>query len=61
MNFKALLEKAKNFDYKLVAFEEEAKEGKQRTCFYVLKNIKAGQSLLFVFGPEGGLAEKEIE
>ncbi|MDP1420791.1 16S rRNA (uracil(1498)-N(3))-methyltransferase [Peribacillus simplex] len=52
---------ASGFDHKLIAFEEEAKRGETSVLASVLKDITAGQSILFVFGPEGGLADKEIE
>lgn len=52
---------AAGFDHKLIAFEEEAKRGETSVLASVLKDISAGQSIFFVFGPEGGLADKEIE
>ncbi|PLT34650.1 16S rRNA (uracil(1498)-N(3))-methyltransferase [Bacillus sp. V5-8f] len=49
------------FDFKLIAFEEEAKRGETGALASVLREIKPGQSLLFVFGPEGGLDQSEID
>ncbi|WP_201713544.1 16S rRNA (uracil(1498)-N(3))-methyltransferase [Rossellomorea arthrocnemi] len=49
------------FDYKLVAYEEEARAGEKGNLSKVLSSIRQGQSVLVVFGPEGGLSEKEIE
>lgn len=49
------------YDHTLIAFEEEAKRGETSVLASVLKGITPGQSILFVFGPEGGLADKEIE
>ncbi|MDQ0218252.1 16S rRNA (uracil(1498)-N(3))-methyltransferase [Peribacillus cavernae] len=49
------------YDYKLIAFEEEAKRGETGVLASVLRGIKPGQSLLFLFGPEGGLAQNEID
>ena len=52
---------AEKFDHKLVAFEEEAKRGETSVLASVLNDVKAGQSILFVFGPEGGIADKEMQ
>ncbi|MFD1736622.1 16S rRNA (uracil(1498)-N(3))-methyltransferase [Bacillus salitolerans] len=49
-----------SFDYKMVAYEEEAKEGEKAKFVQLLSQMKAGQSLLAVFGPEGGLTDKEV-
>lgn len=60
LNFQALLEQSKGYDYKLIAFEEAAKAGESTVLHKTLSNMEKGQSLLFVFGPEGGLTEKEV-
>ena len=60
MNFKALLEKSKNFQYKLVAFEEESRNGETSLFSTALQKMKPGESLLLVFGPEGGLDDEEV-
>ncbi|EKN64684.1 16S ribosomal RNA methyltransferase RsmE [Neobacillus bataviensis LMG 21833] len=60
MNFKALLGKSKDFDYKLAAFEDESRNGEMSVFSSTLKQMKKGESLLLVFGPEGGLADDEI-
>lgn len=49
------------FDYKLIAYEEEARGGEKGNLSKVLSTIEHGQSVLVVFGPEGGLTEKEVE
>ncbi|WP_226673177.1 16S rRNA (uracil(1498)-N(3))-methyltransferase [Rossellomorea aquimaris] len=49
------------FEYKLVAYEEDARAGEKGNLSKVLSSIEPGQSILVVFGPEGGLSEKEIE
>ncbi|WP_214480317.1 16S rRNA (uracil(1498)-N(3))-methyltransferase [Bacillus sp. SM2101] len=61
MTFKKLLENSANYDYKLIAYEEEAKIGEQSVLAATLSKMVASQSLLVVFGPEGGLSEKEVE
>jgi 16S rRNA (uracil1498-N3)-methyltransferase len=60
VHIKTLLEQAANYDVKLVAYEEEAKQGEVAVLAKTLREIKAGQSLLMVFGPEGGLSTQEI-
>ncbi|MBN8191015.1 16S rRNA (uracil(1498)-N(3))-methyltransferase [Bacillus sp. NTK074B] len=49
------------FDYKLVAYEEDARAGEKGNLSKVLSSIGPRQSILVIFGPEGGLSEKEIE
>ena len=56
-----LIERAQDYDYKLIAFEESAKQGETAKLAATLKVIKPGQSILFVFGPEGGITEKELD
>ncbi len=56
-----LLEKSKNYTYKIVAYEESAKGGERAAFASILKKMKHGESILCVFGPEGGLTEKEID
>ena len=58
-NLKSLLQISEEFDFKLIAYEEEAKQGETRVLSKILTEMKSGQSLLFVFGPEGGLSEQE--
>lgn len=60
VTLKLLLEYSKSFDHKLIAFEEDAKLGETSQLHATLKEIKKGQSLLFVFGPEGGLTNEEV-
>jgi len=45
---------------KLVAYEESAKAGETAQLVKNLQTLTAGQSLLCVFGPEGGLAPAEV-
>ena len=48
-------------DIKLVAYEESAKAGEHGQLVQSLQSAQPGQSLICVFGPEGGIAPKEIE
>lgn len=51
---------SKDYDTLIVAYEESAKIGEELNLAKALKALKAGEKVLFLFGPEGGLAEKEI-
>jgi len=55
-----LIEISKDFSHKAVAYEEEAKAGEVSQFSKLLTSMETGDSLLFVFGPEGGLTEIEI-
>ncbi|MEH7353207.1 16S rRNA (uracil(1498)-N(3))-methyltransferase [Neobacillus drentensis] len=61
MSFKELLTKSKDFNYKLAAFEDESRNGETSVFSSTLKKINKGESLLLVFGPEGGLANEEVQ
>lgn len=61
MSFKELLANSKDYNYKLAAYEEESRAGESSVFSSVLKKMKRGESILLVFGPEGGLAEEEIQ
>ncbi|WP_367341739.1 16S rRNA (uracil(1498)-N(3))-methyltransferase [Limosilactobacillus sp.] len=45
----------------LVAWEESAKEGEEAKLAQNLKNLRPGQRLLAIFGPEGGLTSGEVD
>ncbi|WP_059171184.1 16S rRNA (uracil(1498)-N(3))-methyltransferase [Bacillus sp. FJAT-27445] len=59
VDFRSLLADGQNYDVRLVAYEEESRSGETSVFSEALMNIKAGQSLLMVFGPEGGLTDGE--
>ncbi|MBU8879445.1 16S rRNA (uracil(1498)-N(3))-methyltransferase [Bacillus sp. FJAT-29790] len=59
-NLKSLLKISEDFDFKLIAFEEEAKQGEASNLSKTLAKMKKGQSLILIFGPEGGLADHEV-
>lgn len=54
-----LIEYSNQFTCKLVAYEEAAKEGETSSFAKALQTAKAGDSFFIVYGPEGGLSEKE--
>ncbi|MDZ5470933.1 16S rRNA (uracil(1498)-N(3))-methyltransferase (plasmid) [Bacillus sp. 31A1R] len=60
VNLKKLIELSKSYDNRLIAFEEDAKTGESSVLAKTLAKVEKGQSLLFVFGPEGGLTEEEV-
>lgn len=60
IDIKQLIRLAEGYDVKLVAYEEEAKEGESSLLTKSLKSMIKGQSILAVFGPEGGLNESEV-
>lgn len=60
VSFKTLLQASGGYDHKLVAFEEESRRGETSTFAAVLKKMHKGESLLLLFGPEGGLTDEEI-
>ncbi|MFC3882976.1 16S rRNA (uracil(1498)-N(3))-methyltransferase [Bacillus songklensis] len=60
-SLRELVQKSEAYDYKIVAYEEEAKLGEKSNLASVLSNIKQDQSLLVVIGPEGGLSDNEVQ
>lgn len=50
-----------DFDKIFIAYEETAKAGELATLARELQDVHAGQKLLFIFGPEGGISPKEID
>lgn len=61
VSLNALIEASKNYDCKLIAYEEDSRKGEASVLAQSLKNLVENNSLLVVFGPEGGLDQKEIE
>ncbi|MFS0575271.1 16S rRNA (uracil(1498)-N(3))-methyltransferase [Sporosarcina sp. 179-K 3D1 HS] len=61
MTFRQLLAEASNYDVLLLADEEDAKSGSPHKIAVRLKNVYHRQTVLAVFGPEGGLSRKEAE
>lgn len=59
-DFHELISLAKGFDVKIVAYEESAKQGEKKNLAKAFEELQVGGSLLAVFGPEGGLTEKEV-
>lgn len=49
------------YDKVLIAYEESAKQGEKSVLAQTLAGLKSGDSLLIIFGPEGGFSPEEIE
>ncbi len=49
------------FDKIFIAYEETAKAGEMAVLARELVKLEAGQKILFIFGPEGGISPKEID
>lgn len=58
---KELLELSAEYDHVLVAYEESAKQGETSRLASVFTQLEKDARILLIFGPEGGISEKEIE
>lgn len=56
-----LLQASSDYDIKLIAYEETAKEGQHSQLVQIINSIKSNQNILIVFGSEGGLEPQEVE
>jgi len=61
MSFKQLLQESRNYDVCFFADEEDAKGTDPNRIADRLKNVYHKQTVLVVFGPEGGLSRKEAD
>ncbi|MCM3743399.1 16S rRNA (uracil(1498)-N(3))-methyltransferase [Sporosarcina luteola] len=61
MSFKQLLQASRNYDIRFFADEEDAKGTDPNRIADRLKNVYHKQTVLVVFGPEGGLTREEAE
>lgn len=61
VKLQGLLHRAKEYNVLLVAFEEEAKQNENSALSKSLQALKPGDSVMIVFGPEGGLTESEVQ
>lgn len=57
----ALIDIFSSYDKVLVAYEESAKVGERSRFATALSELKIGQSILIIFGPEGGFSSAEID
>lgn len=59
-SLKQLISADQLFDHKFVAYEETTRRVKTKKLNHYLEQIKPGESIGVVIGPEGGLTEPEI-
>lgn len=57
---KSFIKGFNEYDKVFVAYEEAAKDGEKSVLANALSEVSAGDKLLFIFGPEGGITDKEI-
>lgn len=60
-SIKELINQLDDFEHILVAYEESAKEGETKSFVKSLNQVKAGEKVLLIFGPEGGIMPDEIQ
>ena len=60
-NKKSFIKSFNEYDKVFVAYEEAAKDGEKSVLANALSEVSAGDKLLFIFGPEGGITDKEID
>lgn len=61
MTLKELTSYTSFFEQKLIAYEESAKFGESLQLVKSLQSLKENGRVIFVFGPEGGIEEQEVE
>ncbi|MGY3724324.1 16S rRNA (uracil1498-N3)-methyltransferase [Granulicatella balaenopterae] len=61
MSIKEIIALSKDYDATIVAYEEEAKVGEASAFAKTLASLSPGQSILMIFGSEGGLTPEEVE
>jgi len=61
MDFQSLLKASEAYQFKLAAYEEESRSGETSVFPATLSQLKSGDSVFVVFGPEGGLSDKEVK
>ncbi|TKD70180.1 16S rRNA (uracil(1498)-N(3))-methyltransferase [Pseudalkalibacillus hwajinpoensis] len=57
----SLIEISKSYEHKLIAYEEEAKAGESAALVQALHEANVNDRFMIVFGPEGGLSDKEVD
>ena len=59
-NWQDFLKVSQEFDYRLFAYEEEAKQTPSVKLHSIFQSIQSGASVLVCIGPEGGFSSKEV-
>jgi 16S rRNA (uracil1498-N3)-methyltransferase len=60
ISLRALIGLESQYDVKLIAYEDRARQGDKSVLAHALQSLTTGSRLLVVFGPEGGLTENEV-
>ncbi|WAA11507.1 16S rRNA (uracil(1498)-N(3))-methyltransferase [Fervidibacillus halotolerans] len=61
LSFDRCLKIVSQIKWKIVAYEMEARSGESFQFYNTLQQVKKGDSIFLMFGPEGGFSEAEIE
>jgi 16S rRNA (uracil1498-N3)-methyltransferase len=61
LHLNELIKASAHYDVKIVAYEESAKAGESKNLARALSNMKKDDTMIAVFGPEGGFLEEEIQ
>ncbi|WP_079530320.1 16S rRNA (uracil(1498)-N(3))-methyltransferase [Halobacillus hunanensis] len=61
MTITELIKKSHKYDIKLIAYEKEARSGDHHSLAEQLQRVTSGQSVIVVFGPEGGFTSEEAD
>lgn len=59
-NLKYVYDMISEYDYILMAYEEQAKNGESSQFKKILTQLKPNNKVLLLFGPEGGFSEEEV-
>lgn len=59
-SFNEMLKVSQSYTLKLVAYEESGRQHETSALYQALQGLNDGESIFILFGPEGGLSEKEI-
>ena len=59
-NLQEIYDIISHYDYVLIAYEEQAKHGDLSHFKQIIKQFKTQDRVLMIFGPEGGLSDKEV-
>ncbi|WP_347862721.1 16S rRNA (uracil(1498)-N(3))-methyltransferase [Salimicrobium sp. PL1-032A] len=61
LSIKEVVKETESYDFRLFAYEQEARQGANRKLSEFLKEIAPGTKVCIVIGPEGGFSSKEAE
>ncbi|MFD2926016.1 16S rRNA (uracil(1498)-N(3))-methyltransferase [Halobacillus naozhouensis] len=61
MSMTELIRQSYQYDVKMIAYEREARSENHRSLAEQLQQVKRGQSVIILFGPEGGFTPEEAD